>query len=401
MGYEMFRQFYEHNESYDALIDPGPDLVVCDEGHRIKNENKKIYQALKRSERILNKILPEKKERIIFVHKSLIQRELYKAFDHFMKKDMESAKENTKSNKNYLKELKLCHKILDHPDFLYEDMEKNVSQNKPLDEVTLSSNFAESNHKSFAEHDEDQNDDKNYIEYFMKYQWTGYAKEMLVNSYKMLLSLALIDETVRNGDKILLFCQHTRTIDKIESFLKTRRFTTKDDNVSFWKKDRNYFRIDGKTSNREYFIDKFQTDPNVFLFLISTQAGSVGINLTAANRAILFDVSLNPCDDAQAVCRVYRLGQEKPTFIYRLVGYNSMEIGILKRNLNKQILFQKVIEKENMDANNAIQILDNLSHYQEENDNHNGHIEKISRDDDKVLAEVMKKNLEWFAMVNF
>lgn len=98
---------------------------------------------------------------------------------------------------------------------------------------------------------------------------------------------------------------------------------------------------------RKTIVDKFN-DPegDTFLFLLSSKAGGCGINLIGANRLVLFDPDWNPASDQQALARVWRDGQKKTCFIYRLVAAGTIEEKVFQRQSHKQALSSCVVDEE-------------------------------------------------------
>ena len=134
----------------------------------------------------------------------------------------------------------------------------------------------------------------------------------------MVLLMDILKECYLIGDKVLVFSQSLLSLDLIETFLQ---HANTDLTFGSWLHGKDYYRMDGSTAPDvrkrwcSYFNNKKNNDMR--LFLISTKAGGLGINLVAANRVIIFDASWNPAHDVQSIFRVYRFGQEKPVYIYR------------------------------------------------------------------------------------
>lgn len=162
--------------------------------------------------------------------------------------------------------------------------------------------------------------------------------------------LVLLHEILANseavGDKILVFSQSLVTLDLIEQSLAGGKIG---DNVLNWCHGVDYFRMDGSTSvqTRKRWADIFNDpeNPQCRLFLISTKAGSLGINMVAANRVIVFDCSWNPSHDVQSVFRVYRFGQEKPVYVYRFIAQGTMEEKIYGRQITKLATAGRVVDE--------------------------------------------------------
>ncbi|XP_058415756.1 helicase ARIP4 isoform X5 [Diceros bicornis minor] len=202
---------------------------------------------------------------------------------------------------------------------------------------------------------------------------TNYKTGVLENSPKMVLLFHLIEESVKLGDKILVFSQSLSTLALIEEFLGKREVPclpgAEGQGVQKWVRNVSYFRLDGSTPafERERLINQFNDPSNLttWLFLLSTRAGCLGVNLIGANRVVVFDASWNPCHDAQAVCRVYRYGQKKPCHIYRLVADFTLEKKIYDRQISKQGMSDRVVDDLNPMLNFTRKEVENLLHFVE------------------------------------
>lgn len=131
--------------------------------------------------------------------------------------------------------------------------------------------------------------------------------------------------------RVLVYSQMTKMIDLLEDFMIFRGYK--------------YLRLDGqsKLSDRRDMVDDFQNSNEVFVFLLSTRAGGLGINLTAADTVIFYDSDWNPTMDAQAMDRAHRLGQTRKVTVYRLVCNGTVEEKILKRAQQKHMIQNIVI----------------------------------------------------------
>jgi transcriptional regulator ATRX len=183
------------------------------------------------------------------------------------------------------------------------------------------------------------------------------------HSNKLLLTLDIIKRCEKAGDKVLFFSHSLKTLDVIQSYLEkssdiwfTNNHFAKNKPASKtweWKDGLDFFRIDSdnKAAARREAIKKFNRSKNkrARLLLISTKAGSLGATITAANRIIIFEPNWNPSDNIQSLFRVYRIGQKKPVFVYRLVTSGTMEETLYKKEIEKESLSRIVVDEEEID----------------------------------------------------
>jgi len=151
----------------------------------------------------------------------------------------------------------------------------------------------------------------------------------LINSKLQVLKL-----WSQQGHKVLVFSQTRQMLDIIEAFINEEGYA--------------YNRMDGTTpiGARQALISQFN-DPEsgLFVFLLTTKVGGLGVNLTGANRVILFDPDWNPSTDLQARERSYRIGQNKDVVVFRLITTGTIEEKIYHRQIFKQFLTNRILRK--------------------------------------------------------
>lgn len=150
----------------------------------------------------------------------------------------------------------------------------------------------------------------------------------------------MLPKMIENGDRILLFSQFVIMLDILEYVMASL-------NIRF-------IRLDGSIPGNERLdlIDSYNNNPEIKVFLLSTKAAGLGINLTSANVVILYDIDFNPHNDAQAEDRAHRVGQQRPVRIYKLILDGSVEQHMLTCANFKLLLDTKV---QNIDDGGADQ----------------------------------------------
>ncbi|XP_065852202.1 protein CHROMATIN REMODELING 4 isoform X2 [Euphorbia lathyris] len=154
-------------------------------------------------------------------------------------------------------------------------------------------------------------------------------------SAKLTLLHSMLRALYKEGHRVLIFSQMTKLLDILEDYL----------NVEFGPKT--YERVDGSVavSDRQTAIARFNQDKSRFVFLLSTRSCGLGINLATADTVIIYDSDFNPHADIQAMNRAHRIGQSKRLLVYRLVVRASVEERILQLAKKKLMLDQLFVNK--------------------------------------------------------
>lgn len=159
-------------------------------------------------------------------------------------------------------------------------------------------------------------------------------EHIIYNAGKMVMLDKLLGRLQKEGSRVLIFSQMSRLLDILEDYCVFREFK--------------YCRIDGSTAHEDRIqaIDDYnKPGSEKFVFLLTTRAGGLGINLTSADIVVLYDSDWNPQADLQAMDRAHRIGQTKQVVVYRFVTEHAIEEKVLERAAQKLRLDQLVIQQ--------------------------------------------------------
>ena len=151
-------------------------------------------------------------------------------------------------------------------------------------------------------------------------------------SAKLDALLEQLDEVIDEGHKVLVFSQFTSFLAILRRKLDARPLP--------------YEYLDGRTTDRQARVARFQEDPDCRLFLVSLKAGGQGLNLTAADYIYILDPWWNPAVEAQAVDRAHRIGQLRRVFAYRLIARDTVEEKILALQDKKRELAESIVRAD-------------------------------------------------------
>ena len=350
---------------------------------------------IRRTQEILEKFLPKRNEFIVFLKPTKIQKALYsEALSIYKGKNFGSGLYlNDKKDNDIFSILMTLRKILSHPCLVFRsetsigiELKKNIR--KVLNGLNLYNRSELSGLKGEIDEDEDEEDEKIYqnnqaedlsqedrddqsdrdnenkkskssqqldksqkkslnnsidettsknsSSNFKTPKKTKQKSSFLQQSCKLLFTKKII-QNLKDKEKLIIASYSTMTLDILAKFLNNLKvkFTRLDGSFSAKKRKKNI----------DLFLDEYS---GYNIFLLGAKAGGTGLNLVQANRMILFDIDWNPSNDSQVMGRVYRKGQKREVFIYRLIVGGSIEENIYKRQLTKMELSDTIIDEKDV-----------------------------------------------------
>ncbi|KAM9345390.1 DNA excision repair protein ERCC-6 [Symphorus nematophorus] len=237
-----------------------------------------------------NLSLPDKNEQVLFCRLTEEQRQVYQSF-----LDSKEVYQILNGDMQVFSGLIALRKICNHPDLFSGG--PRMLRGIPEDQLTEEEHF-------------------------------GYWKR----SGKLIVVESLLRLWFKQGHRVLLFTQSRQMLDILEVFVRENNYP--------------YLKMDGTTTiaSRQPLIARFNEDKSIFIFLLTTKVGGLGVNLTGANRVIIYDPDWNPSTDTQARERAWRIGQKQQVTIYRLLTAGTIEEKIYHRQIFKQFLTNRVLK---------------------------------------------------------
>ena len=284
----LIPDLFSSAENFDAIFSDAETDTDSDRGANLLQSLHRLLRPfmLRRLKVQVETDLPPKKISLIYTGLSEIQRKLYK---QLLEKDVEALMGTIKERSRLLNLVMQLRKVADHP-FLFAGVE---DPNAPL-----------------------------------------HGNHLVETSGKMIILDRLLAHLKARGSRVLIFSQMTRMLDILEDYMVWRGYQ--------------YARIDGSTPqvDREEMMRVYNEDNSPkFVFILSTRAGGLGINLVTADTVILFDSDWNPQMDLQAMDRAHRIGQKKQVTVLRLICEDTVEVQMLKRAEIKLHLDAMVIQQ--------------------------------------------------------
>uniref|UniRef100_A0A8C5DDD8 RAD54 like n=1 Tax=Gouania willdenowi TaxID=441366 RepID=A0A8C5DDD8_GOUWI len=375
ISYETFRLHAE------VLHRGKVGLVICDEGHRLKNSDNQTYQALNAmsaQRRVLISGTPIQNDLleyfslVHFVNAGILgtAHEFKKRLEHPILKgrDADASDGDRQRGEEKLKELisvvnrclirrtsdilskylpvkieqVVCCRLTPLQAQLYKRFLKQAMQSLQEDRISVSSLSSITSLKKLCNHPaliydkcvEGNEGFEGALDLFP----SGYcpkAVEPQLSGKMLVLDYLLAMTRTTTSDKVVLVSNYTQTLDLFEKLCRSRRYQ--------------YVRLDGTMSikKRAKIVERFNVQSNPeFIFMLSSKAGGCGLNLIGANRLVMFDPDWNPANDEQAMARVWRDGQKKTCYIYRLLSTGTIEEKILQRQAHKKALSSCVVDEE-------------------------------------------------------
>lgn len=443
LSYENFKSLVNCKQDdlresfFHTLVDPGPDVVILDEGHYIKNTNTKLLKSLiqiRTKRRIvltgtpMQNSLNEYYTLINFVKPNILGN--HKDFNSMFIKPISSGQfidSSTEAVQLMKQQTFILHKILENTihrvddkhlkPLLKEKIEYTIEVNMTKFQCELYEKFLNYNKTSndkcgvflrlhvltlitlhpltlyrLIHYKNSKAQEFGTVTYNNKFakdlSWIAdYGNDPRFfetnQSNKIIYLMAAIDRCQKKNEKILCFLKSPLALDAVEYFLQ------KDKN---WVLGKDYLRMDGKTplSIRNQMCEAFN-DPNnpTKLFILSLGTGVIGYNMVGANRVLLLNTSWNPSNDLQAIYRCLRFGQQKSVYVNRLLAKGTVEPKTYYRQISKLGMASSVIDLQHMSRKVSYEQTNDLFTF----DMSKQHPKVMPNTKDPVLNQLINSNL--------